>query len=125
MAWAALATLALCSVAMCTFGPQPPAGPPPWLPCDQGGAQARLSISARDGVIKGVEAGPDGYSVLIVRRGAWDDLSIDSQKSLVASADCRSGGVPGGVHIRDELGGDDLATFDVGAVIHLRNQGFR
>ena len=125
LAWAALGALALGSVAMCSFGPRPPEGPPPWLPCNQRAAQARLSLASRAGVIRGVDAESDGYAVLIVRRGLWDDLSLDSQKSLVSSADCRSGGVPGGVHVREEAGGDDLATFDVGAVIRLRDVGFR
>jgi hypothetical protein len=93
--------------------------------CDQDAAKGRMVIAMADGVVKGVEA-EDG-AVLIVRRSVWDTLPLDGEKRLASSLDCSIAGpgrVISAVHVRDELAGGDLATFDSGALLNLRKQGF-
>jgi hypothetical protein len=132
IAWLAIAALA--SVATCSTvsALQPAAAvqqasqPDADALCDRNGAQGQLLIAMAQGIVKGYEPGSASV-VMVVRRGPWDDLSMMDQKRLVSSLDCSIAGpgqIIGGVHVRDEPAGDDLATFDNIALLDLREQGF-
>jgi len=129
-----LALAALASVATCSMvgALQPPAtageaaAADPAAPCDRDGAKGRLLIATGQGLVKGYDPGSGGI-VMVVRRGPWDDLSVDDQQRLASSLDCAMagpGGIVGFVKVRDELAGEDLASFDNIALLGFREAGF-
>ena len=97
-------------------------------PCDEQWARgALLTIKSSTSLIRGEDAtGPREGFVVMVRPRGWSELSFGQQESLAAIYDCVIAG--NGSHLshirfRYERDGPDLAHFDSGELMALREGG--